>query len=200
MGSIIGGAILGGILIVVAVLTPVLMETNSPSFSSLLPALVIGIAVLIYATVMYLVLLYEAWKVIQDGHARTSPGKAVGFMFIPFFQLYWVFQAHWGFAQDYNAYVERHYNVSEGGISVPAVSTSLFLACSILVMVSGLLPWILWIPGIPIGGIIITTNIINIISLAMFILFILVINALCNAINNLPAYPGITGREEKSQP
>jgi hypothetical protein len=38
--------------------------------------------------------LYRAWKCLQPGGlARTTPGKAIGFLFIPFFNLYWIFQA-----------------------------------------------------------------------------------------------------------
>ena len=42
------------------------------------------------------------WAAIQDGYARTTPGKAIGFMFIPFFNIYWMFQAIWGYSKDYN--------------------------------------------------------------------------------------------------
>jgi Na+/proline symporter len=54
---------------------------------------------------MMLVLLYKAWTAIQHGPVpvRTTPGKAVGFLFIPFFNCYWIFQALWGWTKDYNA-------------------------------------------------------------------------------------------------
>ena len=177
MLSIIGAPILGIILIIVAVMEIAVspLEAGLPALSL---ALGIAVALLIYALVMECVLLYKAWKVIQDGHARTSPGKAVGFLFIPFFNLYWIFQAYWGFARDYNAYVLRHHDVSQGGISIPAVSANLFLSYCILSLVSGFLSWI------PVLG--------AIIEIAYFVLFILVINQQCNAINNLPAYSGIT--------
>jgi hypothetical protein len=177
MLSIIGAPILAIILLVVAVIEMAVspLEAGLPALSL---ALVIAIALFIYAVVMGCVLLYKAWKVIQDGHARTSPGKAVGFLFIPFFQLYWIFQAYWGFAKDYNAYVLRHHDVSQGGISIPAVSANLFLSYCILSLVVGFLSWI------PLLG--------AISEIALFVLFILVINAQCNAINNLPAYSGIT--------
>ena len=52
------------------------------------------------AGIALLVLLYKAWKVIPAAHARTTPGRAVGFLFIPCFNLYWIFQAFYGWAQD----------------------------------------------------------------------------------------------------
>jgi len=55
------------------------------------------------------VVLYKFWQVIQDGHARTIPGKAVGFLFIPIFSYYWLFVAYFGLAMDLNRYIERHF-------------------------------------------------------------------------------------------
>jgi len=54
------------------------------------------------------IFLYKAWDLIQDGKPRTSPGLAVGFLFIPVFSLYWIFVAFWGLAQDLNGYAEEH--------------------------------------------------------------------------------------------
>src|SRR5215472_4189380 len=55
----------------------------------------IGDILSLYGGIALLVLIYQMWQSIQDGHARTTPGKAVGFLFIPFFNLYWMFQAVW---------------------------------------------------------------------------------------------------------
>lgn len=54
------------------------------------------------------VFLYRCWNVIQDGHARTTPGKAIGLMFIPFFNIYWVFVFFYSLAVDMNRYCQRH--------------------------------------------------------------------------------------------
>lgn len=181
LGSIIGAPILAIILLFVTMIGTIGMATTSPEawLTVFSPALGIAIALLIYALVIALVLLYKAWKVIQDGQARTSPGKAVGFLFIPFFNLYWIFQAYWGFAKDYNAYVQRHHDVSEGGISIPELSTNLFLAYCIMSLVGGFLS------SIPILGFIL--------QIATLVIAIMVINKLCDAINNLPAYSTLSG-------
>ncbi len=47
--------------------------------------------------------LYRAWSCLKPGgFARTTPGAAVGMLFIPFFNLYWIFQAFLGLAKDWN--------------------------------------------------------------------------------------------------
>jgi len=74
------------------------------------------------AVVLNCILLYKLWCPIQDGQARTAPGKAVGFMFIPFFNLYWTFQAFWGLSKDMNAYAAQR------GIAAPQIKGTLGLA------------------------------------------------------------------------
>ena len=45
------------------------------------------------ALVFKCILLYRLWKLVPPEQAATTPGKAVGFMFIPFFNRYWNFVA-----------------------------------------------------------------------------------------------------------
>jgi len=59
--------------------------------------------------VLMLFVFQRMWKSIQDGHARTSPDNALAFCFIPLFNLYWAFPVLWGFAVDYNRYLDRHH-------------------------------------------------------------------------------------------
>lgn len=76
-------------------------------------------------TVAFMIMLYKAWTAINDGQARTTPGQAVGFMFIPFFNIYWMFMAIFGWAQDYNKYIARH------NLRVQPMGEGLFLALPI---------------------------------------------------------------------
>jgi uncharacterized protein DUF4339 len=98
----------------------------------------IGILPLIAAIVFWYILLYRAWRVIQDGQARTTPGKAVGFCFIPFFNFYWQFVALHGLAKDMNQFIERH------ELPVKGVSEGVALWICILVLVS-LIPYVGWL-------------------------------------------------------
>lgn len=91
---------------------------------------VVGACVLV-GMVSSAVLLHRAWTCINDGMARTTPARAVGLMFIPVFNIYWIFNVVPGFATDYNRFIERHQ------IEVPPVSKNLLLAA--LVPVFGLL-------------------------------------------------------------
>jgi hypothetical protein len=76
---------------------------------------------LVPALIALYVMVYKMWAAIQDGHARMTPGKAVGFLFIPLFNIYWFYHVYYGWAKDYNTYVARH------ALNVPKVSEGTFL-------------------------------------------------------------------------
>jgi len=128
-----------------------------------------GSVLFLYSFIVTLVLYYKMWDAIQDGSARTSPGAAVGFLFIPFFNIYWIFQAVWGFSKDYNAYLQRHQ------IAAQPLPDSLFLIFCILSIVS----------GIPYIG--------ALFGLASAIIFIIMIVKICAAINMLAILPEVSG-------
>lgn len=167
LGSIIGG-IVGGIILliilVVALIFILAMAGMLPGYFHNLPdvsteILAIGItlaflclAAIVLGTVMRYMLIYRAWEAIQDGNAYTTPGKAVGFLFIPFFNLYWIFRAWYGFARDYNRYIERH------AITTSKLDKRLFLAFSILYVCSAI-PYLDYLAFLPlIAMLIITAN------------------------------------------
>jgi predicted Zn finger-like uncharacterized protein len=52
-----------------------------------------------------LALFYKMWAAIQDNQASISPAKAVGFLFIPVFNIYWALLMVTGFVEDYNAFI-----------------------------------------------------------------------------------------------
>jgi predicted Zn finger-like uncharacterized protein len=85
-----------------------------------------------FAAIYGLIALYRCWSVIRGPEARTSPGRAVGFLFIPLFNLYWIFVAVRGLAVDANAFLKRE------GINGNNISVTLSLLFCIL-YVSGIL-------------------------------------------------------------
>ena len=69
--------------------------------------LLIGIVPLFASAILYLMLLYRLWTLIPLADAKTSPGQAVGFLFIPLFNLYWFFVAFHGLAKSLNIESKR---------------------------------------------------------------------------------------------
>jgi ribosomal protein L40E len=56
-----------------------------------------------YSSIVLLILIYKAWSALRDCPDAISPGRAVGFLFIPFFNIYWIFRAVWGWAKEFNS-------------------------------------------------------------------------------------------------
>jgi hypothetical protein len=89
-------------------------------FSTMLPLMLmsyIGYIGLIVGTIFWCMLFYQSWKLIPTSIARTTPGKAVGFLFIPFFNFYWVFVSFLGLSKDMNETLRRRgiqHQVNEG--------------------------------------------------------------------------------------
>jgi uncharacterized protein DUF4339 len=102
---------------------------------ALLSIVIIGIPAVIASVVLWAILLYKLWSVIQDGEARTTPGKGVGFMFIPFFNYYWQFVAFWGLAQDMNKYTRAR------SIQAPVINEQLAMIVCIL-FCCGIIPYL----------------------------------------------------------
>ena len=68
--------------------------------------------------------LYRAWLCLQPGgFARTTPGVAIGYLFIPFFNLYWIFQAFLGLAKDWNKTVNTYSDLK----TAPRMPEGIFL-------------------------------------------------------------------------
>lgn len=53
---------------------------------------------------------YRCWKAIPEEFARMTPGKAVGYLFIPFFNLYWLFPSVGGLGGDC-AFLAKNRNI-----------------------------------------------------------------------------------------
>jgi hypothetical protein len=101
----------------------------------------IGIPAIIAAAVIAYILIYRFWEVIQDGYSRTTPGKAIGFLFIPFFSFYWIFEAYSGLSKDMNTYMNRY------GIAAERLDEGLALTFCILICCS-VIPYVNFLTGI----------------------------------------------------
>lgn len=101
LGSIVGGLVGGTVLVGIGL---AVMAGGDDAGGAIIAVAYIPI---IYGAVVAAVLIYKIWAAIQGPTARTTPGKAVGFLFIPFFNFYWIFQAFWGWTKDYNALVAQ---------------------------------------------------------------------------------------------
>ena len=81
-----------------------------------------------FSYIYHYVALYRCWDVLQGSTARTTPGSAIGRLFIPFYNIYWIFVAYKGLAEDANRFAETYGLKSR-------ISTGLSLAVSISMII-----------------------------------------------------------------
>ncbi|MDB4451879.1 DUF4339 domain-containing protein [Akkermansiaceae bacterium] len=90
----------------------------------------LGCIASLFSAILSYIYLYRAWFILQPGGATTTPGKAVGFLFIPLFSLYWIFIAYVSWAKDWNRITSSYTNLAHA----PKVSAGLFLAFPICIV------------------------------------------------------------------
>lgn len=134
VGSIIAAGITGSILCALGVIQ--IEEDLGPLVFSL------GLLLIVYAGIVWLILLHKLWTTIEGEQARTTAGKAVGFLFIPFYNYYWIFQAILGWAQDFNRFTTKN------KLSTPRVSEPVALTICILSLVS-FIPFVCFLTIVP---------------------------------------------------
>ena len=86
----------------------------------------------ICAFAFFSVIVRRAWANIEGGSAGQSPGKAQGFLFIPFFNFYWVFPALVSLATQTNA------KAASGNVPAAGLTRGFGLVIAILFCVTSL--------------------------------------------------------------
>ncbi|MDR2755006.1 MAG: hypothetical protein LBC20_04810 [Planctomycetaceae bacterium] len=108
----------------------------------------LSILPLIIASIFSVLFLYAVWQQVPPDIARTTPSKAVIFLFIPFFNIYWQFIAIYGLGRDLNqalkqAGLRQQVNETVGltycivsiASCIPAISTLIAIASLIIGLV-----------------------------------------------------------------
>jgi hypothetical protein len=102
--------------------------------------MILGGAAILTAAVMQYVYLARVWSYLRFGNPRTTPGKAVGFLFLPFFNLYWIFVAFHGLAQDWNRITNQYVDLQRA----PKMSEGVFLTYCIGILAFPPLGMVMW--------------------------------------------------------
>jgi len=97
-----------------------------------LSLILIGIPMVITAVVFHAIILYRAWKIIPSEFRRTTPGKAVGFCFIPIFAYYWYFQAYVGLSTDMTNFQDKFSIGNERISRGMSISSAILFVCFLI--------------------------------------------------------------------
>lgn len=164
--------------------------------STLLATFAAADVFIVCSVAIELVLFYKMWAAMKDSQPSVSPGRAVGFLFIPFFDIYWALLMLTGFTEDYNSFIIRR------SIKAERLSMALFLVYAVLFVSVAIFVTIPMLCIFPFTGLIsrafagyapaawVLVSIAAAAGLGHFITYILVVSKTCNAVNALSAKQG----------
>jgi hypothetical protein len=108
---------------------------------------------------IFLFLLYKGWEAVPDNSRGLKPWKAIGQLFIPLFNFYWLFVGIKELPKELNAYIAKN------GVQTPPLSESLALWLCILGLCgfASIIPFLGWViaPLAGIGAVVITIILMN---------------------------------------
>jgi hypothetical protein len=82
-------------------------------------------------------MVHKLWSLIPSNVAKITPGKAVGFLFIPCFNCYWTFVALHGLAQTLNAETKRRLLAGKDINESISLTFCVLIVCSVVLSVAG---------------------------------------------------------------
>lgn len=109
---------------------------------------IFSILAYIPAIIAAAMLHYKCWEAIPPDIARTTPGMAVGLLFVPFFNFYWYFVSYAGLAEDCAKALESRGSSRGLGIALGIV---VITGCTPLVLIPlmviplGVVSFIIWL-------------------------------------------------------
>lgn len=146
MWSFIGVFICLGLMVAFFVLGATSASSSGSADSGAISMLVglgmygLCIICLILSGIFFYMNLYRGWSCLRAGAPRTTPGMAVGMLFIPFYNLYWMFVAIAGLPKDWNRIVASYDDLknaprlSEGVFLMFCIGSIIFPPLSLIVM------------------------------------------------------------------
>ena len=134
--------LVGGFLLIIVGLVAMSLASSSPQAKesgvnpvlaiALLGLMGVGYLLTVISVIVFYIYLHRAWQCLQPGGlARSTPGKAIGFLFIPFFNLYWLFQAIHGLSVDWNRTIASYPDLR----AIHRMPEGLFLSFCIIALV-----------------------------------------------------------------
>jgi len=156
------GSFLGSL--VVSLVLGVVLATMVAAENEVGIAICVGIILMtaVYEAIVFVVMIHKMWSGLKGVGGRLSPGEAVGLLFVPLFNLYWIYRALWGFAKEYNSFAAR------SGSPSRVIPEAPLLAYCILTP-------LLWIPYLGV-----------VLAVVREMLLLSVLGPLVDAVNGLP--------------
>ena len=102
----------------------------------------LGFCIAVVAIITWAMFHYHLWGLLPSQYADTTPGKAVGFLFIPFYNCYWVFRSFVGVNRGLNRLADAHQLSGSRANLGLAVANGVFFVVAWFFFLAGL-----WLPS-----------------------------------------------------
>ena|ERR1019366_6002732 len=130
---------IAGVALTVAMTSPGGASSDGAAVASFVP--LFGVLFIIAALVAAMVWLHKAWSSVPEQMRYTdagrwiTPGQAVGYNFIPFYNLYWVFVSNLGLCEAINRTLAAQGKQPRApkGLAIAACVSQLIPYCNLLV-------------------------------------------------------------------
>jgi hypothetical protein len=137
----VGTAILGALELKDAAVIPIMLAP-------------LGYLAVLGAAICHYVWLYKSWEMIpemyrcSEGGQRVTPGTAVGYMFIPFFNVfYWNWIAHVGLCSALNRVLATHGSSVRAPVGI-AIATGVCMCVPYIGMIPGLILYLMYLQNV----------------------------------------------------
>jgi len=114
-------------------LSPLTASIGGRDYAHFVPGvlLILLFVFIVMGIVLHFHTLIKLWSAINDGEASTTPGKAIGFLFVPIINIIWIGLVWINFPDAYDKFVKRH------GLDLPVFRSSAFNLYGILLIMPG---------------------------------------------------------------
>jgi hypothetical protein len=164
---------------------------NKADRSNLIIAFAAADVFLVCSVLIELLLFYKMWAAIADKQTSIAPAKAVGFLFIPVFNIYWALNMIMAFAENFNSFIERR-SLKTGELSLNLFMLYAFLYMLTMVFVTLPMLGVFAVLGLiarafaAVGAVSwLLVGLAGVIGLAHFLVYIFSAMKTCDAVNSL---------------
>lgn len=79
--------------------------------------------------ISYLEIIYFSWRILEFEKVKFSPAKAIGFLFIPFYNIWWAYYSTMSLVEELQSFASRR-NIK----SIPEINSKFTLSVAVLSM------------------------------------------------------------------
>lgn len=112
---------------------------------ALAATIVLTIMFSIPSALLFFIWLYKTWEAVPQQHQSTTPGKAVGLLFVPFFNIYWMFRAFPGLSKSIENAHKAVNPANAGGASYAVGLIACIMSFIPFVNILSYIPFMTWV-------------------------------------------------------